>query len=147
MKKIDSFTGKYRWLSNYSGSPITVDEITYPTVEHAFQAMKTSDVTEKRKIAAVNNPALAKQMGRAVKLREDWEEVKNQVMLDILRLKFSDPDLAKLLAATGDAKLAELNSWHDNYWGSCTCRRCGNRGKNVLGHLLMEVRKEAVRSK
>lgn len=37
---INSFTGKYAFLSNFYPSPITIDNIQYPTVEHAFQAQK-----------------------------------------------------------------------------------------------------------
>ena len=45
--------------------------------------------------------------------------------------------------ATGGAVLVEGNTWHDNYWGCCTCSRCaGRRGRNNLGRLLMKLRAE-----
>ena len=58
-------------------------------------------------------------------------------MLDILRIKFADPGLAKLLAETGEQELVEYNPWHDTYWGVCD-----GVGQNKLGKLLMKVRGE-----
>jgi len=121
---------------------LTVDGISFATVENAFQAAKTEDAEEKTRIAATTNPVVAKRLGRRVRLRPDWEGVKDKVMLEMLRLKFADPVLAARLLATGDAELVEGNRWHDNYWGSCACEKCGNRGENKLGRLLMKVREE-----
>ena len=37
--------------------------------------------------------------------------------------------------------LIEGNTWHDNYWGDCSCNRCKSKsGENMLGILLMELR-------
>lgn len=142
MRKIDSFKGEHRWLSNMYASPVSVDGIVYPTAEHAFQAAKTQDPEEKMKIAKAKSPAMAKRIGQQVTLRPDWDGVKRQVMAEILRLKFADPVLARKLVSTGDAELIEGNHWHDNYWGWCGCEKCGGQGQNVLGQLLMELRKE-----
>lgn len=78
-------------------------------------------------------------------MRPDWERVKDEAMLACLRAKFSDPVLADKLLDTGIEELVESNYWHDNYWGDCTCShntQCKNPGKNMLGTLLMQVRKE-----
>ncbi len=40
--EISSFSGDFRFLSNFSHSPITVDGKEYLTVEHAYQAAKTA---------------------------------------------------------------------------------------------------------
>ena len=80
-------------------------------------------------------------MGKTVVLRKDWEPQKVNVMLDLLRRKFRQPDLRKMLLDTGDQKLVEGNGWHDNFWGKCICAKCP-KGKNVLGQLLMQVRSE-----
>jgi predicted NAD-dependent protein-ADP-ribosyltransferase YbiA (DUF1768 family) len=64
-------------------------------------------------------------------------------MRRILEDKFSgrNPGLRDALVATGDAELVEGNSWHDNFWGVCSCSRCKNKeGQNYLGRLLEEVR-------
>ena len=137
MNKVDCFDGKYAFLSNFSPSPIVFDCVTYPTVEHFFQALKSLNRDERRSIAAAASPGKAKRMGRQVKLREDWEDIKLDVMREGLRLKFKDPKLKAKLLATGDAYLEEGNTWHDTYWGVCN-----GIGQNHLGLLLMEIREE-----
>lgn len=136
MEKISSFAGEHAFLSNFHASPMTIEGITYPTVEHAFQASKTEDREEKQKIANLATPEQAKRAGRKVKLREDWETVKVCMMRWWLEKKFSThPDLAAKLKATGDAILEEGNTWNDTFWGVCR-----GKGKNTLGLILMSIR-------
>lgn len=132
---IDSFSGPYAFLSNFSPSSISVDGIEYPTVEHAYQAAKTLDENERRRIAKLPNAAAAKKAGRQVVLRREWEQVKVAVMRDLLQRKFADPHLQAKLRATADEKLVEGNWWGDRFWGVCN-----GRGENWLGKLLMEIR-------
>jgi predicted NAD-dependent protein-ADP-ribosyltransferase YbiA (DUF1768 family) len=65
-------------------------------------------------------------------------------MLEIVEAKFvQNPDLAKLLVATGNIALIEVNHWHDNFWGQCNCETCvktGDYAFNNLGIILMRVR-------
>ena len=71
-------------------------------------------------------------------LRPDWEEIKDEVMLQVLRMKFSqNPEIAKELLATGDAILIE-HTRNDDYWADGG----DGSGKNKLGLLLMQVREE-----
>ena len=134
---INSFTGPYRFLSNF-----------YPlgeglTAEHYFQAAKCKQPHEAAWVMAAPGPATAKKRGRSAALRTDWQEVKRDVMLNTLRAKFADPGLRELLLATGDALLTEGNTWHDQYWGNCTCpMHAAVEGSNWLGKLLMQVREE-----
>jgi ribA/ribD-fused uncharacterized protein len=140
---IVEFDGDYAFLSNFYPSPISHDGITYPTNEHFFQAMKTLDIDTRKAIAAAPTPGAAKRMGRHVPLRPDWEKIKVDVMRLGLILKFTDAELAEKLVATGDEELVEGNWWHDNTWGNCHCTECSRKGgRNLLGMLLMEVRKE-----
>lgn len=140
---IAEFEGKYAFLSNFFPSSILYEGIVYPTNEHFFQAMKTLDQEERKKIAAAETPGQAKRLGRHVRLRADWEQIKVDVMRTGLMLKFTDANLAQQLIDTGDEELIEGNWWHDNTWGSCYCESCMNRpGRNLLGMLLMELRKE-----
>jgi ribA/ribD-fused uncharacterized protein len=138
------FAGRWECLSNFHASPLIVgDGITYPTAEHAFQAMKTLDRGIRKTIAAYQLPGAAKQAGRKLDLRPDWERVKKQVMLHVVMAKFArNSDLAAVLCATGDATLIEGNTWHDNYWGDCHCGRaaCGTAGRNYLGRILTAAR-------
>jgi ribA/ribD-fused uncharacterized protein len=141
---IIEFEDQFAFLSNFYNSPFEYDGIKYPTNEHFFQAMKTLDQEERKVIAAVATPGEAKRLGRKVTLRADWEEVKTDVMMLGLRLKFSqNPSLAASLIETGDEELIEGNWWHDNTWGNCLCAKCSRTpGRNLLGMLLMELRKE-----
>ena len=140
---IKEFDGKFAFLSNFYPSSIHQDGITYPTVEHYFQAMKTLNIEQREAIAAAATPGIAKRMGRKVNLRPDWETIKVDVMRTGLRLKFSNCELAQKLLATCNEYLIEGNTWHDNCWGDCSCPRCASTtGRNLLGQLLMEVREE-----
>jgi ribA/ribD-fused uncharacterized protein len=142
---IMQFTGRWDCLSNFYPSPLMVgDGITYPTAEHAFQAMKTPDRGIRATIAAYTLPGAAKQAGRKLNLRPDWERIKKQVMLRVVMAKFArNPELALRLCATGNALLVEGNTWHDNYWGDCHCGQraaCEMPGLNYLGQILMAAR-------
>ena len=142
---IRSFKGKYGFLSNFAISPIEVDGFTYQTVEHAFQAYKTLDPSARKIIGSAETAGDAKQLGRKVQLRRDWEHIKFKVMRSLLWRKFLDnPNLAHYLMATGTYEIVEGNTWHDNTWGSCTCAKCGNKGRNQLGEMLMEIRQALV---
>lgn len=142
MNKIDSFRGDYRFLSNFWYEEVRFDKERYPTNEHAFQAAKTKNERHRREIAVQFSPGEAKVMGRTVTLRRDWEFIKLHVMLDLNRQKFSNPQLADQLLATGDAELIEGNTWDDKYWGVCN-----GKGENMLGKILMCVRDEIRNSK
>lgn len=134
------FTGTERFLSNFYPSKIVYEGGEYTCIESAFQAAKTLDLRLRQdfqKNGVYADPSKAKRRGRRLDLRPDWEDVKESVMLDLLRIKFHDPLLAGMLMATGDRPLIEGNTWNDTYWGVCA-----NRGMNRLGILLMQVRSE-----
>ena len=134
---IDSFRDEYFFLSNFYEASVTYEGITYPHNEAAFQAMKVLDDAERMRFVSMT-PDQAKYHGRRVKLRYDWESVKFDVMLGICRAKFTqNPELAKLLIATGDEELVEGNTWHDTTWGVYN-----GKGKNYLGKILMLIRDE-----
>lgn len=91
--KIDSFQGQDRFLSNFYPAAVILDGITYPTVEHAYQAAKTDDALHRSLVCLAPTPGRAKRMGRHVVLRQDWEEIKLSVMLQLVALKFSTEPL------------------------------------------------------
>lgn len=139
---IDCFDGKYRFLSNFYPALVWVDSTQYPTVEHAFQAAKTISFHHRMDIALADTPGKAKRLGRKVPLREDWEEVKSDVMEDLVRQKFQDPTLKKELLATGDEELVEGNTWNDCVWGMTKDAQGTWVGENRLGKILMKIRQE-----
>lgn len=135
---IDSFTGVFSFLSNFYPAPP-------PSLEHHYQAAKATSDAGRAFVLSAATAGEAKRRGRRiVNIRQDWEEVKVQVMMDLLRTKFVlGSNLAKALVLTGSAELVEGNRWHDNFWGNCSCVRCGGTpGQNHLGKLLMQVRSE-----
>ena len=140
---IDSFRGAFDFLSNFYGASVFYDGLWYRNSEAAFQSAKTLDPEMRKKFAAAS-PSQAKSMGRMVNLRPDWEQVKDGIMLEILRSKFAPgTKCAEWLLATGSLLLIEGNTWHDNYWGICQCEKCrGKKGLNHLGELLEKVRDE-----
>lgn len=142
---INNFDGEYAFLSNFYMSAVTYNGLTYTNSEAAFHAQKTLDPIERKKFTMLN-PSEAKKLGRKVTLRSDWESVKDNIMYEICTAKFyQNQDLRKKLLATGNMYLEEGTYWHDNYWGSCYCDRCKNiEGKNHLGKILMQIRKELV---
>lgn len=142
---IEHFAGEYGFLSNfYFPAPVMLDGVEYPTTEHAYQACKTLDKNYRKKIKNTSGAGKAKKLGQkksmdkcGVKLRPDWENIKLNVMLDLLRQKFSNGELKQKLLDTGDAELIENNWWGDFYWGMVN-----GEGENHLGRLLMKVRNE-----
>lgn len=141
LKGITSFRGKYDFLSNFHSCPVEFQGIQFKSAEAAFQASKLENVKD-REAFSNYDAAFAKKRGKKVKLRSDWNEVKNDVMLEIVYNKFTqNPELLKLLKETGEVPLTEGNNWHDNYWGVCSCYKCKDKhGKNLLGQILMEIR-------
>ena len=144
MNKITSFKDEHRFLSYFYQSPVTLDGLTYPNAEAAFQAQKCEKEEDKVKYTLFKNPVVAKRMGKKEpNLPENWRDISYGIMLDIIRAKFSLPEMKEKLLATGDAELGEGNNHHDNIWGDCTCPRCAAKlGQNRLGKILMQVREE-----
>lgn len=141
-----SFSGDYAALSNFWPAHVRLDDTIYRTVEHAYQAAKTLNRTEREYIAAATHPGKAKRIGRTVTIRADWNDIKLDVMLGLLRQKFS-PSLPyshalKTLLGTNSRQLIEGNTWGDVFWGAVVIPSGKYHGRNHLGHLLMQVRKE-----
>lgn len=134
---ITDFRGPYRWLSNFQTVDVELDGFFYPTTEHAYQAAKTLDPTQRSVVRDAESPGKAKRLGQKLNLRPDWEDVKVTIMLDLQRQKYRRADLREKLLSTGDAELVEGNTWGDRFWGVCD-----GEGLNWLGRLLMRVRDE-----
>ena len=132
---IDSFDGEYRFLSNFWMSPLTIEGLTFPTAEHAYQAAKSPNESDWVLVSKIKTAGQAKRHGAKILLRKGWNDMRNDVMREILTIKFQEPELAHLLSLTEDRELIEGNHWNDTFWGVCK-----GVGSNHLGELLMEVR-------
>jgi len=133
---IDSFKGEYRFLSNFWPAVVVFEGITYPTTEHAYQAAKTLDQDDRLIISLMATPGQAKRAGRKIVIRDDWNDIKVDVMRSLLEQKFNYPELKQQLLATGTQRLVEGNTWGDVFWGVCR-----GKGENILGNLLMVIRR------
>jgi N-glycosidase YbiA len=132
--------GKYGFLSNFAPYGVEFDGLWYPTAEHYFQAQKFAGTPLAEQIRSAATPKEANTLGRhsRLPLRADWEAIKDEVMLTVLRRKFAmHKELRKLLLATSGEELIEDDVTNE-YWA------CGanGKGKNRLGQLLMQVRQE-----
>lgn len=132
---VDSFSGEYRWLSNFWPVSVNYDGYVFKTVEHAYQALKCKYYNEFLEVKNCDTPGQAKRLARQKIMRDDWEQIKTQVMFHLLQQKFSNPEMWALLVATGNQPIVEGNEWGDTFWGVCR-----GKGENHLGKMIMAIR-------
>lgn len=132
--KITEFQGEYRFLSNFWPCTIEYEGLIFGSVEAAYQAMKTLDM-KIRKLFTTYDARTAKKEGKKLTIRDDWDDVKEPIMAELVMIKFAIPELKQRLLNTDDAELIEGNTWGDIFWGICD-----GIGKNRLGIWLMQVR-------
>lgn len=129
---------KYGCFSNFAHYGFELDEKRWMTSEHYFQAQKFYGTEYVEIIRLLDNPMKAAKMGRNrnLPLREDWEEVKDDVMRKAVYAKFSQNIELKNILLDTDSEYIVENTSNDYYWG------CGTNGsgKNMLGIILMEIR-------
>ena len=131
------FKDEYFFLSNFYNCDIVYEGISYKSAEAAFQAQKCIDDNKKLEFSALS-AGQAKKLGKEVELRKDWEDIKVDIMKSVVKAKFDQHiELQEQLVATGNRCLIEVNVWHDKFWGVS-----GGKGKNMLGRILMDLRRE-----
>lgn len=152
----------FGFLSNFYASKIRYphDGKAYPTAEHLFQALKFEGFPGYMEwIRTARSPMNAKHRGKmarsklcpeersvldrfinedGVRLRSDWEEAKDGVMYQVLKLKFEqNRSVLDKLLSTGTSHLEEVAKY-DGYWGTGS----DGNGRNQLGITLMRIRDE-----
>jgi ribA/ribD-fused uncharacterized protein len=153
MSYINSFRGRFVFLSNFYPCKIEHKGINYPSVEHYYVALKVTGMQFidgvyytapdfRELIARILDAGDVKKLGRRVKVRSDWGEKKLEFMEWGVREKFKDPKLGEMLLDTDNLELIEGNNWHDVFWGKCSCPKCNGSGENHLGKILMKIREE-----
>lgn len=128
----------YGCFSNYSRHSFEIDGTPWSTVEHYFQAQKFPGTPHEDAVRLAKTPHIAKMMGndRARSLRDDWEDVKDDLMrVAVLRKFETHDDIRAILLSTGDEDIVE-DLPYDYYWG-CGAKRTG---RNMLGQILVETR-------
>ena len=114
----------HRFLSNFTG-PVEMYGIAFPAVEYAFVAAKLAPPqnhaardawkSEINSIIALPHPSQARSAGRRLKLRPDWHarndeglELREWVLLNLIRRKFAAPAFGEKLLASEKAMLIEF---------------------------------------
>lgn len=129
-------------LHNFSAHSIVYDGELYPTVEHAFHALKFKDDTLREQVRTCGSPLAAWKLGREFKSqrRKDWDDIKVGVLTELVRAKVTQhEDVRSALIATGDEVIVELNP-NDDFWGG----GADGKGQNNAGKILMRVREEII---
>lgn len=136
---IEQFRGEYRWLSNFAPALITLDYVTYPSIEHAYMSAKCDTVQWKIFCSDVNNtPGAVKKASKSITLVKDWDAKKVGVMTLCIKQKFRQEPYKSNLIATGSKHIQGGNYWNDKFWGFCLKTE---EGLNTLGKLIMDERK------
>ena len=135
---IAEFEGPYRFLSNFFAVEIEYLGLWFGSSEAAYQAAKSTNFKTRQAFTVLPANA-AKKLGRTIEIREDWEDIKLDVMKGILTNKFENTSngLGAQLLMTCLRELIEGKWWGDRFWGVCK-----GEGENHLGRLLMERRQE-----
>ena len=142
------------YLSNWYRRKFVIDDFEYLHVEQYMMAQKAKlfhDSVRYTAILRATNPWECKDLGRQVTPfdAKTWNAVKYDVVKDGNRAKYEqNPDLKKLLLATGNAVLAEASP-KDKVWGigldaqtAASTDMSEWPGQGLLGLALMELRKE-----
>jgi len=145
--------GPHGFLSNSYHCRLTINEVSYATIEHYIQAAKTLDPEVREHIRLAGTVGEALRRGRSCRYRPDWEEpigapmgiddqgsvielVKDRLMYSALIAKFRAPELSRRLLSTAPHDLIDVSPGAD-YWGECR-----GYGKNKLGRMLQLLRAE-----
>jgi len=141
-------------LSQWYDSSFTENSTTYKTAEHYMMAKKAElfgDFKSLEKILKAPHPMQAKELGREITgfKEELWNKHKFDIVFQGNLLKFSqNQELKEFLINTKQRVLVEASP-KDKIWGIGLSQRniylenpTKWQGKNLLGFVLMRVRKE-----
>lgn len=144
---IGTFNGEFRYLSNFEPVTVIYEDLEYPSVEHAYVAAKTTDISIRQQIQKLEYPGQAKRFGQRFELRSNWKQIKLKVMRDLLKQKFQKEPYKGLLLATKCVKIVEGNAHNDRFWGKTMNDNGCWIGENHLGELIMSIRLEMILNK
>ena len=122
-------------------------------MENYYQAKKAEkfDESEVEKIMKAKTTKAVKAIGKKIKNfnQEEWDKVKYGIMQEGIKSKFVQyPELRKQLQETGERKIGYADA-RNIFWGIGSSESVEKskhpekwRGKNMIGHILMELREE-----
>lgn len=142
---------EYDCFSNWSASPIKYEGNDYVSVEQAYMHVKAKDngcPLAAKHVMYTNDSREIKEIGAAVKGNHEWHKKKKDVMLQIVRAKFTQNEkLKKILLDSGNRKLGETGK--DDFFSiglPLTARNVLNsnnwKAQSQLGNILETVRSE-----
>jgi len=125
---------RYFCFSNFYRATFYLDNFWWSTVEHYYQAHKSISKICQDNIRLAKSPHDAKKLGREIKVRPDWDDVKYDIMNKAVFAKFDqNHDIRVVLLSTGNLPIHE-DSPYDSVWG------WRNSGQDLLGKILVSVR-------
>ena len=141
-KQVFFYEQDFYVLSNFSSFTLTWKGLRFDTSEAAYHWEKFATVAPSiaTKIIFATSAHEAFKIAEANKhlRRSDWDDVKVEIMRNILRTKVEQHEyVRRKLIETGDRELVE-DSWRDDFWGWGPDKN----GLNMLGKLWMEIRSE-----
>jgi ribA/ribD-fused uncharacterized protein len=137
---ITSFSGEFLGLSNVTPFVVRIADVEFPTLEHAFQALRWPRRQDWIEISKIPSPwDVRRRSEELLYPQTGWEEKKLLIMYKLLQQKFQFAPYKSLLLKTWPRQLIEENHWKDRYWGVYK-----GKGENWLGRLLMRVRLELI---
>ena len=103
------FNGYFAFLRTDHTSQVYYEGEFYPSVAHAFEAAKSSDATERRRIRKAPTHKEMLQLAKLIRQPTGWLTRKLPVMEQLLRDKYRrEPELRERLAQTGNRSLINL---------------------------------------
>lgn len=134
------FRGQHEVYSNFYSAWIQMNNMWYPTNEHAYQHRKAvvmKDWQRADDILRAETPQDAKYYGKLINTDDYWHSIKSQVMHEILHEKVKQcTEFSNALRNSMGQELIESTT--NEYWAE----GANGRGRNMLGKLLMLVRQE-----
>ena len=143
---------RYYFLSHFYKVPLAYKNIEFEDLEMAYQYANASTFNYHiscENILCSTSSSAAKRIGRSKRnfKSKDWDKAKQEVMLELLRIKFiPGSDFANRLVATSGKSLVEAGQSGAYSIGMTLNNKklfdTQKWTKNVLGELLMKVRQE-----
>lgn len=132
-------------FGNFAPTPIIINGVTFKTSEQLFQLMKFKEAEPVFAVYNANNPKMTAKHWEKTHRREDWGRMIVDAMKFCLTKKYEQSEeFRKELVRSKDNYIVEDQSSFPkktpDTWG---VKQQGNDfiGPNLLGHLLMELRK------
>jgi ribA/ribD-fused uncharacterized protein len=129
---------------------LIVNGLEYRSSEALYQACRfPNHPVVQEKIRLQTSPMAAKMVSkphRDDKCRDDWDGVRLDIMRWVLRVKLSCnlDQMGAFLKLTKDTDIVEISTKRDQFWGTVDDGDGNLTGANMMGVLLMELRKEYV---